>query len=293
MRDSSLPPLRVCLAGFVLGSIFSFAASAVSADEPAARGAAADAAAEMARKLQDPLANTKIFATDNAVGFDTGESGDVSFGFQLQPVYAIDLAAAGVTLIPRATVPILGLEPGTDVPPVGGPTPTGGGSVWGLGDSTLQVFVAPHAESGWKWGIGPQLSFKTRTDSALGGPGWGAGVSAVVVGSITEQISFAGLVANHWSYDGRFSTLTLQPMTMYNFEALPGAYVGYNAVIAADWKASSGNRWTVPVGLAVGRTFDVGGGHGFDVSLGPYYNAVRQRGGARWQLRFGLSWIFP
>jgi hypothetical protein len=27
--------------------------------------------------------------------------------------------------------------------------------------------------------------------------------------------------------------------------------------------------------------------------IGPYYNVVRPDGAADWQLRFGLSWIFP
>jgi len=37
----------------------------------------------------------------------------------------------------------------------------------------------------------------------------------------------------------------------------------------------------------------MGGGHGFDLMVGPYYNVVRPDGGAKWQLRFAFSWIFP
>ena len=74
-------------------------------------------AAEMARKLQNPLANIKALMTDNAIGFDTGIDGGTSFGFQIQPVYAIDLPDRGFTIIPRAVIPIMGLEPGTDAPP--------------------------------------------------------------------------------------------------------------------------------------------------------------------------------
>ena len=81
-------------------------------------------------------------------------------------------------------------------------------------------------------------------------------------------------------------------MFFYNFEALPGTYVAYNAVISVDWKASSSNTWTVPVGFSVGKTFAIKG-NGLDVMVGPYYNAARPDGAADWQLRFGISWLFP
>jgi hypothetical protein len=85
----------------------------------------------------------------------------------------------------------------------------------------------------------------------------------------------------------------IQPMFFYNFESIPGAYLAYNAVISADWKADSDDTWTVPLGLTIGRTFDMGNSNGLDLMIGPYYNAVRPDGAADWMLRFGASWIFP
>lgn len=70
-------------------------------------------AAEMARKLQDPLANIKAIMTDNTIGFNTGDDEGTSYGFQIQPVYAIDLPDKGFTFLPRVVIPITGLEPGT------------------------------------------------------------------------------------------------------------------------------------------------------------------------------------
>jgi len=121
--------------------------------------ALADSAAEIARKLQNPLANIKALMTDNAIGFDTGTNGDTSFGFQLQPVYAIDMPDRGFTLIPRASIPILGLESGTDTRLTGQPG-SGTGSTWGLGDSVVQAFYAPYTESKWKWGLGHRFRFR-------------------------------------------------------------------------------------------------------------------------------------
>ncbi|MFC4993868.1 hypothetical protein [Rubritalea tangerina] len=51
---------------------------------------AQDSASEMARKLQNPLANIRALMTDNVVAYNTGLTNDTSFNFQLQPVYAID-----------------------------------------------------------------------------------------------------------------------------------------------------------------------------------------------------------
>jgi hypothetical protein len=249
----------------------------------------ADEAAEMQKKLQNPLANIKAIMTDNVIGFDTGSTEDTSFGFQLQPVYAIDMPEKGFTMIPRAVIPIVGLEPGTDVPIVG--QPSGTESVWGLSDSVIQLFFAPHTKANWKWGLGPQVSLPTATKEQLEGPQWGAGVAGVLVGNLTEKLAFAGILANQWG-ENDFNTMILQPMFFYSLPT-PGTALAYNAVISADWNASSSNRWTVPLGLSYNKTWDMGDGHGFDFMIGPYYNVARPDGAARWQLRFGLNWLFP
>lgn len=265
-------------------------AEPLSSKEQPASGEAG--AAEMARKLQNPLANIKALMTDNTIGFNTGSDKGVSYGFQVQPVYAMDFPDPGFTFIPRGIIPILGLEPGTDIPKVAEDVPPGK-SVWGLGDVVFQGFVAPHTKAKWKWGLGPQLSFGTATDPALRGSHWGAGAAGVLTGNITKDLSFAGIIGNVWSFNGDFSLLTLQLSTIYNIDAIPGMYVGYTATIALDWKAPSRDAWTVPAGLSIGRTFDLGGGHGLDVNVGPYYNAARPRGAADWMLRFGATWLFP
>lgn len=257
---------------------------------------AEDAAAEMAKKLQNPLASMKAIMTDNTIGFNTGTTNDTSYNFQIQPVYAIDFEDKGFTFIPRGVIPIMGVEPGTDFLWLDNNSPTlpaRSGSTWGIGDSIFQAFFAPHTESAIKFGFGPQFSFPTATDTRLEGPGWGAGVAGVVTGSITENISFAGIVGNHWGENNNFNVMSIQPMIFYNIAAVPGMSIAYNATIAADWSAKSSDRWTVPIGFSIGRTFDMGKGHGLDISGGPYYNIARPKGAADWNFRFGLTWLFP
>ena len=247
----------------------------------------------MARKLQNPLANIKAVMTDNAIGFNTGTDNGTSYGFQIQPVYAMDFPDKGFTFIPRGVIPILGLEPGARVPRIVDGGVPGTDSVWGLGDSIFQTFFAPHTENKVKWGLGPQLSLPTATDSRLAGPGWGAGIGGVITGAFSEELSYAALISNHWSFNDGYNVLTVQPMLYYNIAAVSGMVLSYNAPISYDWNASSGNEWTVPLGLTVGRTFAMKGGHGLDLSIGGYYNVVRPDGAADWQMRFGVTWIFP
>jgi hypothetical protein len=100
-----------------------------------------------------------------------------------------------------------------------------------------------------KWGIGPQDRLPTRTKSEFRGGDGGAGIAA-----------------NHRSFDGGFETGMLQPMLFYDFESVSGAYVATMSVV---WTADSGAQWTVPPGLAIGRTFVLVGGRGLDLTIGP------------------------
>ena len=247
------------------------------------------AAEVMARKLQDPLASMKAVMTDNTISF--GQAGDTGYNFQVQPVYSIP-TNRGFNFIPRAVIPIIGAPPASNFPKLGEPRSSGGNTKWGLGDIITQFFFAPSGGGeGWKWGVGPQVSFRTRTDSQVGGPGWGGGFGAIIVGG-SGAWSFAGLVSNHWG-ENEFNILTAQPIIMYNFESIPGTYVGYNNSINLDWNAPSDDGLFVPLGLTGGRTFDMGSGFGLDLSLGLYAFADPPPGAADWQLKPGLTVIFP
>ena len=249
-----------------------------------------DDMAALMEKFQNPLANIRALFTDNNVNFASGDDEDLSYAFNLQPVYGMDFPRRGFTLVPRMVIPILGLEAGVNVPFIGEPVPE---SVWGIGDSALQLMWAPRVKSKLKWGIGPQLTLKTRSDSDLSGPGWGGGISAVVTGPLTPNIAFTGFAGHVWGDDGSFSVTSVRPMFFYNLPSVPGVHISYSGAISYDWKAPSGSRWTIPIGLALGRTIDMGRGHALDVLIGPYYNARSQEGVGNWSLKFGVSWVFP
>lgn len=256
---------------------------------------AQDSATELARKAQDPLADITALMTDNTVGFNQGLDDDTGYNFQLQPLKSFD-TPYGFRLIARGIIPIVGAPTGSDfvfLGDLGGPAtpvPTSITTPWGLSDSMVQTFISPKTDGSVKFGIGPQVSVPTHTDDRLKGPGWGAGVSAVAFGGI-GNLALGSVVAQHWGNEGDFSSMTIQPIVLYNFEELPGVYLGYNNTISADWKQGGKNVWTVPLGLTLGKTIPVGNGAGLDLSIGGYNVVARPDGAADWQLKFGISLI--
>ncbi|BAU65503.1 hypothetical protein STA3757_28900 [Stanieria sp. NIES-3757] len=63
-------------------------------------------------------------------------------------------------------------------------------------------------------------------------------------------------------------------------------------IITANWKASSDNKWTVPIGGGFGRVFSIGK-QPVNASLQGYWNAAKPDGGADWTLRTQFQLLFP
>lgn len=254
-----------------------------------AAAADSDALAEMARKAQDPLAAMKGLITDNTIAFDGGpDANETSYGFQLQPVYSIPNETR-FNMIARAVIPIVGVDPGVRIPPLGPDPRPASGNEWGLSDILLQYLIAPKTEAGVKWGIGPQVSLKTRTSDRQAGPGWGAGIAGVVFAGVGNW-ALGGMAFQHWGEEENFNMASVQPIVLYNFESIPAAYIGYNNSITYNWEADS-DKLTLPVGLTIGRTFLLNNGDGLDLSIGAYKLVERPQDAPKWQLKFGISYL--
>lgn len=248
-----------------------------------------DALAAMAKKAQDPLANVKALMTDNTIGFNGGPDETTSYGFQFQPVYSID-NESNWNIITRGVIPVAGIEPGVVVPPIGPEPRPPVDSTWGISDTIAQVFFSPKSDAAWKWGIGPQVSLKTATSDRVAGAGWGAGLAGVVFGGV-GNFAIGTLLMYHWGEDN-YEMGTIQPIVLYNFPNLPGVYLGYNNSWTYNAKATSGNKWMVPIGLTFGRTLLLGNGDGLDLSVGAYDVSEQPEGASNWQLKFGISYLF-
>jgi hypothetical protein len=62
--------------------------------------------------------------------------------------------------------------------------------------------------------------------------------------------------------------------------------------MTANWKASSGNQWTVPIGGGIGRAFTIGR-QGGTVQVEAYSNVERPAGGPTWSVLLTVQFVFP
>lgn len=239
--------------------------------------------ADLAKKTQNPVADLISVPFQNNVNFGVGPNDDVQYILNVQPVIPFRLTE-NWNLISRTIVPLIyqpELAPGV-------------GEVFGLGDIQQSLFFSPAKPGKLIWGVGPIFQFPTATDDSLGQGKWGAGPTAVAL-TVQGPWVLGALVNNVWSFAGDgdrrdVNQLLIQPFVNYN---LPDAwYVVTAPIITADWEAESDNRWTVPVGVGVGKILRIGK-LPVNAQAGAYYNVVRPDNAAEWQLRVQIQLLFP
>lgn len=230
----------------------------VAAGQEPTGGPASDAA-ETGKKLSNPVSDVWALFTRFGVNFADGDvnSGHSRVGGSMlfQPILPVPLYGKGANrwnLITRPTLPVLFSQPIPTAPNTFDHT-------GGLGDLELPMVIAPPAGN-WLIGAGPAFLFPTATDDAFGRRQWGLG-PALVVGYRTEAATF-GLFGQY--YLGIGSTSDRAPgvgdasyLNLLYFLSvnLPNAWqFGFDPTITYDARATSGNRWNVPVGLMVTKT---------------------------------------
>jgi hypothetical protein len=114
---------------------------------------------------------------------------------------------------------------------------------------------------------------------------------------LTKTWVYGALINNVWSVSedsGRSSVnqMLIQPFINYNFADKPGRYLTFAPVITADWEASSGQQWTVPLGLGIGQITRFGK-QPVNMQASAYYNVERPDSAGTWQLRLQLQLLFP
>ena len=99
---------------------------------------------------------------------------------------------------------------------------------------------------------------------------------------------------NVWSVGngagGSYNNFLLQPFLNYNFH--DGTYLTSSPILTANWKANSGNQWTVPIGGGIGHIFHLGR-LPMNTQIDAYYNVVRPDFGPNWQIRAQVQFMFP
>jgi hypothetical protein len=160
-------------------------------------------------------------------------------------------------------------------------------------DDHPSLFLSPAKPGEIIWGVGPTFLLPTATDQNLGNHRWGAGPSVVVL-TIQGHWLFDALANNIWSFastgkGSNVNQMLIQPFVNYNFPG--GWYLTSSPVVTANWLAD-GRKWTVPVGGGFGRLFKVGE-QPVNMQVQAFYNVTTPRGGAKWQARIQMQFLFP
>ena len=125
---------------------------------------------ELAKKVQNPIANMISVPFQNNTSYGIGPDSRTANVLNIQPVIPIGLGDKW-NLITRTIIPIV------TVPDF---TSTEKSSITGLGDINLSLFFAPK-ESKVIWGAGPIFALPTASDPAVGAGEFGLGPSIIVL----------------------------------------------------------------------------------------------------------------
>jgi len=251
---------------------------------------------EIAKATQNPLTAMYSVPIQNNTYFNAGPSNQTKNVANFQPVIPIDFNDDW-TLVTRTIMPLTYLPSDMAKRPYIG---IDDDSQFGIGDTTFTAFFTPKdpGDSGWLWGAGPVLYLPTATNDSLGTKKWGAGPAAVAL-KMDGKWVYGSLLMHVWSFAGagqsqgidKVNMTTIQPFVNYNLD--DGWFVASVPLITANWEADSDNRWTVPVGLGVGKAMKFGSIPG-TAQIHAYYNVVTpDNGGEDWQLRVQIQLLFP
>jgi hypothetical protein len=258
-------------------------AMVAQAQEPAEMSDA-DKAAELAKKLANPVASLISlplqFNYDEYGGMNEGASKSV---LNIQPVIPFSISEEW-NVITRTIVPLVDQQD----------FPHAAMNESGAGDIVASQFLSPKAptERGWIWGAGPVWLLPTASDEVLGGEKWGVGPTAVALRQSGPWT--VGVLCNHiWSFAGEddrsdVNATFVQPFLSYITRTK--TTLGLMTETTYDWESSA---WSVPVIPQVGQMFKIGP-QIMQLMVGAKYWADSPDNGPEgWGVRVQLTFLFP
>lgn len=248
---------------------------------PLTNGTAEASAGELAKKLQNPVANLVSVPIQNNWDFGIGPAGAMKYTANVQPVIPFSLNEDW-NLITRTIMPIIYAQS-----PI-----VGGSSTSGLGDITQSFFLSPKEPvGGWIIGGGPVFLYPSATDELLGSGKFGLGPSIVALQQ-KDGWTYGALFNHIWSVAGPngrtdVSATFLQPFVSYTTKTF--TTFGMNTESTYNWEAS---QWTVPLNFTVQQLIKIGK-QPVALQVGYRYYADKPADGPSWGLRFGVTFLFP
>lgn len=280
------PYLPMCAA--TLGALFITGGNSYASDD-------ADSLAKANQAMSNPITDYTMFITENDTTSSTGEITDQSRYTNvtlIEPVIPISVGDSGWNLINRPVIPLVASQvPEVDV--------TTGKLDWdtksGLGDIVVFSLVKPPTTGNFQWGVGPTLIMPTATDDAIGAEKWSAGPAAIALYS-SPEITYGALVQQWWSFDGKNDRDDVSKLNVQYFftkQFTPNWSFITAPTIVADWKAKSGNVWSVPVSAGIAYSFKWGKIPVRVLAEPQIYLIKPDDFGSDWQLRLAFAMVLP
>ena len=137
------------------------------------------------------------------------------------------------------------------------------------------------------------MQFPTATPNTLGSGKWSAGPDAVALVMPGSWV-IGALVTQLWSVAGlqnrpNVSSFLVQPFVNYNLKG--GWAISSAPIITANWTLAQ-NKWTVPLGGGVSKTFK-NEGQLMQLSVLYYTNVTRPLAAPQTTLRVSWSLLWP
>jgi hypothetical protein len=193
--------------------------------------AAANEAAELAKKLANPIASLISVPFQNNTFYGIGSMKGTQNVMNFQPVIPIKLNE-NLNLITRYIIPIV-----TQYNITGENQ-----SQSGLGDATVSAFLSPsNTKNGLTWGAGPAFLVPTATNTYLGTGKFGMGPTFVILKQ-GGGLTYGALANQIWSIGGQqdkpdVSQLFVQPFFTLNWKS--GAGIGAVGSITQNWETKT------------------------------------------------------
>ncbi|MCC7517176.1 MAG: transporter [Pseudomonadales bacterium] len=210
---------------------------------------AEDSAAELAKKLSNPVAS--LISVPIQYNHDTGlgpNNADRNIT-NIQPVIPFELNE-DANIISRTILPVVNY----------GSTMAGDRGASGIGDVMQSFFYSPKnpTANGWIWGAGVAIQIPTANKEDLGSGKWSAGPTAVLLRQ-QNGWTYGGLVSHIDSFAGQSNrqfvdTTFLQPFLSYT----TGTYTTFGINSEATYDGQS-NEWTTPLNFTVAQLLKIGG----------------------------------
>jgi hypothetical protein len=240
----------------------------------------ADGDANMAAQANNPLANMTAFNIQDYYIGELTESNDSANQFWLR--YAKPFSVSNTNWLMRASLPVNSY-----------PSQSDGSTETGLGD--FNVFAAYLIDVGnpaISFGIGPQLTIPTASNSSLGSEKWSAGFANVLFNANSKRFQYGYLLTWQASFAGdtnatNVNMAALQPFAMYQLGH--GTYLRAAPIWVYDFEDDD---YSVPLGIGIGQIFKKGKTV-YNAFIEPQFSVASEGPGwPEWQIYVGLNMQF-